>query len=201
MQAIRNGDSSTCDVVRATLKPLTGEPPKRYFINVADVGIGGPVVDLVNKNSKRLGGKITFLLAAIQATLQSKNFMMRVKLDGEVICDRQPVYFAAIANGRYFGGGMHIAPYANVNDGVFDVVLAGDFSLLEKVFKILPRLYTGKIGELKKIRMLKGKRLHISADHPLLIEADGELVGTTDALFEILPSAIRVVGMNCKDFS
>lgn len=200
-QAIRNGDSSPCDVVRATLKPITGEPPERYFINVADVGIGGPVVDLVNKRSKRLGGKITFLLAGIWATLQSKNFMMQMKLDGEIICEQQLHYFAAIANGKYFGSGMHIAPEADLNDGLFDVVLAGDFSLLEKVFKILPRLYTGKIGQLKKVRMLKGQRLHISAGCPLLIEADGELIGKTDALFEMLPSSLQMVGMNNKDFS
>lgn len=195
-QAIKKGNSAPCDVVRATLKPIAEEPSERYFINVADVGIGGPVVNLVNNSSKWLGGKITFLLAGVQATLQSKNFMMRIKLDGETIYDQQPRYFAVIANGKYFGGGMHIAPEANLNDGLFDVMLAGDFSLLEKIFKILPRLYTGKIGQLKKIRMLRGKRLHISADRPLLIEADGELIGKTDALFEMLPSAIQVVGMN-----
>ena len=200
-QAIKTGDASPCDVVQATLKPITREPSERYFINVADVGIGGPVVDLVNKSSKKLGGRITFLLAGARATLQSQNFMMRVNLDGEVLCEQQPNYFAAIANGRYFGGGMHIAPEASMNDGFFDVVLAEDFSLLEKIFKILPRLYTGKIGQLRKIRMLRGKRLHINADRPLLIEADGELIGKTDALFEILPSALQVVGMNDKVIS
>ncbi|GAK60283.1 diacylglycerol kinase catalytic region [Candidatus Vecturithrix granuli] len=197
-QAIKTGDASPCDIVRATVKPISEEPRERYFINVADVGIGGPVVNLVNNSSKRLGGKITFLLAGAQATLQSKNFMMRIKLDGETICDQQPRYFTVIANGKYFGGGMHIAPEANLNDGLFDVMLAGDFSLFEKIFKILPRLYTGKIGQLKKIRMLRGKRLHINADRPLLIEADGELIGKTDALFEILPSALQIVGMNDK---
>lgn len=200
-QAIKAGDSAPCDVVRATVKPISEEPRERYFINVADVGIGGPVVNLVNSSSKRLGGKISFLLAGVRATLQSKNFRMTVKLDGEILCEQRPHYFAAIANGRYFGGGIYIAPKARLNDGLFDVVLAGDFSLLEKIFKILPRLYTGKIGELKKVRMLRGQRLHISAAPPILIEADGELIGQTDALFEIFPSAIQVVGINNKDGS
>lgn len=198
-QAIKKGNSAPCDVVRATLQPIAGEASERYFINVADVGIGGPVVDLVNKSSKRLGGKISFLLAGVQATLQSKNFRMNVKLDGEILCEQRPHYFVAIANGRYFGGGIYIAPKARLNDGLFDVVLAGDFSLLEKISRLLPRLYTGKIGQLKKVRMLRGQRLHVSADPPLLIEADGELIGQTDVLFEMLPSAIQVVGMNDKN--
>lgn len=200
-RAIIKGDSSSCDVVRATLKPIADKPSERYFINVADVGIGGPVVDLIDKRSKRWGGKLTFLLTGIWMTLRSQNFMMHVTLDGEIICEGQPLYFAAIANGKYFGSGMYIAPEADLNDGMFDVVLAGDFSLFEKAFKILPRLYTGKIGQLKKIRMFKGKRLHISAEHPHLIETDGELVGKTDALFEILPSAIQILGMNCSNFA
>ncbi|MDY0095685.1 MAG: diacylglycerol kinase family lipid kinase, partial [Candidatus Vecturithrix sp.] len=193
-QSIKNGISAPCDVVRTIVTPIPGEPSERYFINVADVGIGGPVVDLVNKSSKRLGGKITFLLAGIRATLQSKNFRMNVKLDGEILCEQRPHYFAAIANGRYFGGGIYIAPQARLNDGWFDVVLAGDFSLFEKIFKFLPHLYTGKIGELQKTRSLRGQRLHISADPPILIEADGELIGQTDVLFEMLPSAIQMVG-------
>ncbi len=195
-QAIKKSSSQPCDVIRMILEPVSGAPRERYFINIADVGIGGLVVDIVNKSMKFLGGTISFFLAGLRATLvQYKNAPLRIELDDEIISENTPHYFVAIANGNYFGGGMHIAPDAKVNDGVFDVVLVGDLTLVEKI-KFATKLYRGKVGQLDKIRLFRGTRLKVTSDDGVFIEADGELVGKTDALFEIMPSCINLVGLD-----
>jgi YegS/Rv2252/BmrU family lipid kinase len=193
--AIKTGTPQPCDVIRATLKPVDGALPERYVINVADVGVGGLVVNFVNGNSKYLGGTLSFFLASLRATLwEYKNVPLRIKLDGELISENIPHYFVAIANGRYFGGRMHVAPDAKLNDGLFDVVLVGDLTLAEKI-RFATKLYRGKAEQLHKIHLLRGTRLQVTSDDIVFIEADGELVGTTNALFEIVPSAIKLIGL------
>jgi diacylglycerol kinase family enzyme len=175
--------------------PLNEEPSERYYVNVADVGVGGQVVDIVNNSSKSLGGVLSFFLAGLRATLfQYKNAPLHLELDGRIICTGVRHYFVAVANGRYFGGGMHIAPNARLDDGLLDIVLVGDLTLPEKVY-FASKLYSGKAGKLRKVQMLRGHRLSIRSPHKVFIEADGELVGTTDAHFEVLPSALNVLGL------
>ena len=190
--AIKTHVSQTCDVIRIHLNPVDGAPNERFCINMADVGIGGIVVDMVNRRSKMLGGTISFLWAGIQAALTHKNFPLHIELDGTVIKKNMPHFLVAIANGSYFGGGMHLAPQARPNDGVFDMVLVGDLTLLEKV-EFAIKLYKGKIGNLSKIHFLQGTRVKIISPVDVLIDADGEFVGMTNATFEILPSAIQLI--------
>ena len=127
-----------------------------------------------------------------------KNFPLALELDGEPVGKYAPYFLVGIANGRYFGGGMHLAPHAQLNDGLFDVVLVGDLTIPEKVHFVL-KLYKGQIGDLEKVRFLRGTRLKISSKERIFIDADGELAGTSDAVFELLPSAVRLVKTTAAD--
>jgi diacylglycerol kinase family enzyme len=176
------------------LNPIAGGRRERYYINVADVGVGGQVVEIVNNSPKFLGGTLSFFLAGLRATLfQYRNAPMHIELDGQVLSMNDLHYFVAVANGRYFGGGMHIAPDARCDDGLLDVVLIGNLTLPEKIHWA-SKLYRGKGGEIRKVRILRGRRLTISSPRKVFVEADGELVGTTDAQFEMVPAALNILG-------
>jgi diacylglycerol kinase (ATP) len=193
-QAIRENRTHPCDVVAMRLNPLADAPRVRYFINIADIGVGGQVVEIVNASSKWLGGTLTFFLASLRASLfQYRNAPMRITLDGQTIHADAAYYFVAAANAQYFGGGMHIAPAARCDDGLLDVVLVGNLSLPAK-FYFAWKLYRGRAADLRAVRTLRGRRLSITSPRPVLIEADGELVGATDAFFEIMPAALSIVG-------
>lgn len=195
VRSIKRRALQPCDLIRMMLEPLNSGPPERYCINVADVGVGGRVVNIVNNSPKSLGGTLSFFLAGLQATLfRYKNVPLRIELDGKVIRENTPHYFVAVANGSYFGGGMHIAPEAKLNNGLFEVVLVGNLTLPEKVYFAL-KLYLGKADQLEKVQVFRGRRLTISSPSEVFIEADGELVGRTNVTFEIIPSAINVVGL------
>ncbi len=192
VHAVKNSVSQACDVIRIRLNPIDGTLKERHCINMADVGIGGLVVEMVNRRPKFLGGTISFLLSGIQAGLTHKNFPLELELDGEPLGDYARHFLVGIANGSYFGGGMHLAPQAKLDDGVFDLVVVGDLTIPEKI-RFAVKLYKGQIGDMPKVRLLQGKRLTVRSKEYVFIEADGELAGMCDAVFELLPAAIELV--------
>lgn len=195
IQALKSIQPQPCDVIRMQMTPLNADRAERYFINLADVGVGGQLADAVNASPKILGGPLTFFLAGLWISLfRYHNAPLHIELDGQVISAGARHYFAAIANGTHFGGGMHIAPDANYQDGLFDVVLVGNLTLPEK-FYFAYKLYQGQAGQLRKVRIIRGRHLRITSPEKVFIEADGELVGQTDATFDILPGAINVFGL------
>lgn len=167
-----------------------GEPASRYFVNVADAGYGGSLIDRVNGYTKFMGSFLAYLSGLLINLLFYRNAPIHVRVDdGEEISGR----FSAIvaANGQYFGGGMWIAPEARIDDGLFEIVLIGDVNKLE-VLRNLPRLYKGTLHEHPKVTYLKGRKLEIWSENEVLLDADGELPGKLPAVFEIRPGALKI---------
>jgi YegS/Rv2252/BmrU family lipid kinase len=181
------GASRPVDVGRIT---LDGAAP-RHFINIADCGIGGEVVGRVNRSSKRAGGTATFLWHSLASLLSYRPRAARVEIDG--VAEEGRYQNVVIANGRYFGGGMCVAPGADPADGLFDVVLFGDLPRLRSLTGIR-RIYAGThIGQ-PGIRLLHGRRVRVTPleQPPLCFEMEGEEVGPAPATLEILPGAVRL---------
>lgn len=96
-----------------------------------------------------------------------------------------------VANGRYYGGGLKPAPEAEPDDGLFDIVTIGDIGFLEVVMN-LRKFTKGTHLSHPKISHWRAKRVEASSDERVLIEMDGEVIGTLPASFEVLPMALRV---------
>lgn len=170
---------------------LSTSSGRRYFINVADAGIGAEVVRRAARGPAWVGGTGNFLGGAVVSLLKHRNASVRLRLDdGPVL--RRRVRTIAVANGAYLGGGMWIAPKADVNDGLFEVVTIGDVGRWLGI-RSLPMLYRGTHGKLKQVEFGRARRVEIDADQPVGVEADGELAGTTPAVFEIIPGALQVI--------
>jgi diacylglycerol kinase family enzyme len=102
------------------------------------------------------------------------------------------VFVAFACLGGYCGGGMHVAPTADLQDGAFDVVHVGDLGRLD-VLVSLRRLFDGTVAAHPKVRTLRTASLTLDAPEPLAVEADGELIGTTPVTLSVLPGALRVI--------
>jgi diacylglycerol kinase (ATP) len=176
----------SCDVGR-----LSSSTGRRYFINVADAGIGAEVVRRAARGPAWAGGTANFLGAAVVSLLKHRNASVRLRLDdGPVL--RRRVRTIAVANGAYLGGGMWIAPKADVDDGLLEVVTIGDVSRWLGI-RSLPMLYRGTHGRLSQVEFGRARRVEIDTDEPIGVEADGELAGHTPAVFEIVPAALQVI--------
>lgn len=180
------------DVGRLRYVDTEGQPALRYFINVAGFGIGGLVDRYVNRSSKALGGKISFALATLRAAAAYKNATVRLLLDGAPAKEGR-IYNVAVANGRFFGGGMQVAPNAELDDGLFDVVTLGDFGFGDLLLRGLD-IYSGKHLRNPKVTVERVRRLEaIPQDGvEVLLDVDGEALGRLPATFELLPGALKV---------
>jgi diacylglycerol kinase (ATP) len=181
----------TVDIGQAFLTDLQGRPTHRYFLNVADVGFGGDLVQYVNGRTKILGGKITFLQGLLATLFRYANKNVRLTLD-----EGQPMDLRAssivVANGQYFGGGMWVAPGADMRDGRFEIVVIGEVSRWEIVTNT-SRLYRGTISEHPKVTTAAARTIQLDSEEEVLIDMDGELVGRLPARFEILPQKLSVI--------
>jgi len=194
LKVITQAPSSLIDIGRATFKANSGEEQERYFLNVADFGIGGEVVKKVNEN--RMERKASSYLKCLLSTfIAYKSKRLRIKIDD----DELPIdeyMIGAVSNGRIFGKGMKIAPEAELDDGLFDVVLIRGMKLFEFLRNVW-KIYAGSHLSHPKILLIRGRKTEVfpaEGQEDVLIELDGEQLGRLPATFEIVPSSIFVKG-------
>jgi diacylglycerol kinase (ATP) len=183
------GETRTIDAGRVHYRTWAGDEADRWFANVGSVGMSGAVAQRANGMSKALGGKATFFYALTRVFLEWENTEITVTLDdGE---RRGRMHDVIVANGVWHGGGMKLAPGAEPDDGFFEVVLIGDVSKLD-FLTTAPKIYKGKHVHHPKVDVLRSARVEVTAAEHLPIEVEGEQVGTTPAIFEVVSRALRV---------
>ena len=188
---LSRADMTKIDVGVAEFQSFNGEQIKRYFLNVLDFGMGAAVVECVNRKSKCFGGKISFLSGILQTLFTYKNKEIRSKLDnGE--WNTHILNNFIVANGKYFGGGLKIAPDAIIDDGIFEIVLLGDYGKMEAILN-LSNLRKGTHVTNPKVSVLRATTLQATADEPVFIDMDGEFVGKLPISVSILPGILPIL--------
>ncbi len=188
---LARGTPRPFDVGRARFHDLEGRPLVRYFANVASFGISGVIDGYVNQMNKKLGGKLSFMLGSLRGLATYRDRTCRIRMD-DGPWEEVPVTCLAIANGRYFGGGMMVAPLAEIDDGLFDVTLWQGYGLTDFLVKGR-KLYDGRHVALSGTRTYKARRVEAVCEEECLLDVDGEAPGRLPATFEILPSAITLI--------
>ena len=180
------------DLGRAQFCRPNGAPVTRYFINISSFGVSGLIVDKVNKTTKVLGGKASFALGTLKGLLDYRNQRVRLQVDDILDADLA-VTTVAVANGRYFGGSMKIAPQAMLDDGLFDVVAIEGIGPFE-FMQYSGRLYRGQHLDLPGIRCVRGKSVTATplGNTPVLIDVDGEQPGQLPVRYDVVPQAVKV---------
>lgn len=192
---IAQGTSRVIDIGKLTYTTSTGDTAVRYFDNIASFGISGLTDYEVNRlrSSKRLGGKFAFYFATVKSLLRYRPQTVAVEVDGAPFYDG-PLTVGAICNGRFFGGGMHMAPNARPDDGRFDVILiegCARWPLLRR----LGAVYKGAHLDSPVTRVATGQYIAArpaAGERPVLLDVDGETPGQLPATFEVLPKALRL---------
>jgi YegS/Rv2252/BmrU family lipid kinase len=189
---LARGEPSPCDVGHLRFVTHGGQEAERTFINITSFGLGGLVDKKVNEGSKALGGKVSFLLGSVKALAEFVPRKVRLTVDGET--SEVVVNNVAVANGRYFGGGMKIAPHAELDDGLFDVVILRPQEFGELLSNAI-KLYEGRHFESAAVSLLRGKAVFaepVKEGDRILLDVDGEALGRLPATFTILPKAIQL---------
>lgn len=166
---------------------------RRFFINIADCGMGGEVVARVNRSARKGGGvrgSAIFLTASLSSLWRYTSRVASIDIDGTRT--ERDVRSVVVANGQYFGGGMRVAPGAELDDGLFDVVIIGETGRIRALSGI-PSLYGGRHVKRPEVEVHRARVVHVScAGSPLLFDVEGEQVGMTPAMMTCLPRAISL---------
>jgi diacylglycerol kinase (ATP) len=176
---------------------VTGQPCIRYFANIASFGLSGVIVNAVNRSriAKLFGGSFAFAFHSAAGMLTYRDRTVRIRVDGDYD-EIASISTVAIANGQFFGGGMHVAPDAKPDDGMFDVVVMGGMPKLQALSE-MQKIYTGEHLKNPAVRALRGRKIMAAPvaetrGHAVLIEVDGECAGRLPATFELLPRALNL---------
>lgn len=160
----------------------------RYFLNVAALGLAGEVGLRVQAAGKVWGGTLTYLFHTLAALASARPYPIDLTVDG---CSRprQSYHLVILANTSTTGGGMNVAPHADPQDGLLDLVTVGDLGRWD-LLKRFPSIYSG--GHLGKPGVGHGllKTLEASSSETVTLNIDGEAIGTLPASFEVLPGAV-----------
>jgi diacylglycerol kinase family enzyme len=181
------------DAGRVTYRSLQGDERVSYYVNVASFGASGLACQLVNRSSKLFGATLSFLFGALRAILRYRSAPVTIRVDGALVHDA-PLTFAAAANGRFFGGGMRLAPDARLDDGLLDVVIVSGLSPARRLAR-LPGIYRGTHLADTATALHRGAVVEAAAAPGAVpLELDGEPLGTLPARFELLPGALSMIG-------
>jgi len=174
------------DLGRVTFTTEGGESTE-WFPNIAEAGLGADVAKVAERLPRRLG-RSRYLVGFWITLARFKG------TEGTVVCDTRTyegrITNLVVANGQFFGGGMHVAPKATPTDGRLDVLIqigtkADYIAAITKVFK-------GKHIPSPAIKEYKARRVEVTTKKPLRVEADGELLGMTPATFQLYENALRL---------
>ena len=182
------------DMGRLEFTRPDGTKALRMFANIASFGVSGVVDRLVNESGKRLG-RLSFMLATARATWAYKNQRVQLVFDGGERVEAT-INTVAVANGKFFGGAMMVAPAAELDDGMFDVICMGDLTFGD-LLKSGRKLYSGTHLSMAKVTSRRARVVEAEPIDPgavVELDVDGEAPGKLPARFEIVPRALWVVG-------
>jgi len=199
LEQLASGGVCRVDAGRVRYVDHEGTQRISYFCNVASFGISGLTDRYVQQASKLGGGGISFAAGAVRSILSYRAMPVELRLDGQRIHDGGLV-LAAAANGRYFGGGMQIAPMADASDGTLQVVIVREVGRLALLGQF-PKLYRGTHLGHPAVHHASGRRLEASAPDgvEVLLDLDGEQLGRLPVEIEILPQALGFFGVRTTD--
>jgi len=155
----------------------------RYFINIASFGLSGAADHYIDNSSlgKYFGGTILYLWATIKTVFTHPNQTIRYRIDDGPQKEIR-TRLALLANGRYFGGGMHAAPEAELDDGLLDLLMLKEISLVKFLWH-LPKIYMGTHLKLPVVYFQKVRKFTALSSEQVILDIDGESPGTLEATF------------------
>lgn len=199
-KSLREGVTKTIDVGKVSFLNHDDEQTSRYFLNVSSFGLSASINERVKSTNlfkwlpgKTLGGKSNFAFSTLQEVLETEFIKVRVKIDDNDEKTLNTINFC-VANARFFGGGMKIAPDAKINDGFFDIINIGDIKTAKIILNVY-KLYNGSHLSLDEVKSTLAKRVEVSPldkNQTIFIETDGELPGKLPAVYEIVPNALKI---------
>jgi YegS/Rv2252/BmrU family lipid kinase len=180
-----------CDVIaNGTPTPVDlGDVDGNTFIGIASLGFDSEANRIANEAPPQLGA-LVYAYGALRALAAWKHASYEVVVDGRARAFSG--WSVACANSKAYGGGMFMAPDADLHDGKLDVVIS-EATTKAKFLRVLPAVFKGKHVSEPTVHVLRGVEVRISADRPFTVYADGDPIGELPCTVRAVPDAVKVL--------
>lgn len=166
-----------------------GDVDGRPFIGIASFGFDSDANRIANEAPPRLGN-LVYAYGALRALVGWQPATFTVTVDGEERSFRG--WSVAAANSKAYGGGMFVAPDADLHDGALDVVMTDECSRARFLWT-LPKIFKGTHVHEDVVHVMRGREIRVSADRPFTVYADGDPIGELPATIRCRPAAVAVL--------
>lgn len=165
---------------------------ERYFANIASFGFDAEVVYNAQKFKKNslIPSHLCYFASIIKTMCRFDNLHMKISLNNQVIDGK--FLLIAVANGKYYGGGILPAPEAEIDDGLFDICLIGEKNFFD-ILTTLPKYVKGQHRTEPGVDFYKAREVRVVCDQEVPLNIDGEIVKVKEAVFRIIPGGINLV--------
>jgi YegS/Rv2252/BmrU family lipid kinase len=160
------------------------------FLGIASCGFDSDANRIANE-AKLIRGNLVYAYAALRALAAWRHATFQITLDGAETVELTG-FSVVVANSKAYGGGMFIAPDAELDDGKFDVVLTGKAGKLHFLAN-LPKVFKGTHLENEEVTVLRASRVEVTADRDFAVYADGEQITDLPATLSTMERALRVI--------
>ncbi len=168
-----------------------GDGRVAHYMGAGGMGLDAEAAHLANTRFRAWPGVTRYLAGAFTIFFREPLLDVAVEMDEASWSGR--ALFVAVANATSYGSGVRIAPQAQMDDGLLDVVIVGDVGLLRLLEAIPIVLTSGNLRGFSEVTRYRCRRVSLRADGAARVHGDGEALGEAPAEFEILPGAIRVM--------
>ncbi len=188
-EAILCGRPRHADLVRAH----TADGRERFYVGGGGVGLDAEAAGYANGSYRHLPGRIRYMASALRALAEYAPLEVQMEFPGsDQGSATAKALLAGVLKTPTYGAGLRLAPDATVDDGLLHVVLIESLSTFA-VLKLLPRLLgTGELCT-SRVKRWRVKCVRLTTDRPCLFHGDGEILGPTPVVLEVVPRAIRVL--------
>ena len=195
IEKIAQGQTKLFDVGRMSGNQLRSEQGNKpeYFMNGMDIGFGAQAALNFTKVPSFFTGMAAYLAAIMKTLIDYHIPKVSIQIDDQKAFE-QSTTMTAITNGRCFGSGFWVCPEAQVDDGLLDVMVTQSVGRL-KILRLIPKIMKGTHVNEPILKNYRARRVVINSEHPLVVEADGEIPypQTQHLEIQILDKKLRVI--------
>ncbi|MFN0063983.1 MAG: diacylglycerol/lipid kinase family protein [Myxococcaceae bacterium] len=195
LRQLASGRRRALDVGKLTYSAIGGGRGVRFFVNECSMGLSGRVAREVNQTTKVFGGRASFFWGALKSLARYTDVPLRIARDGDS-WENVNVTTLTLANGRFFGGGIQVAPDADPFDGAFSATLWSGYGLWD-LLRYQPQMYNGGHVRLSRTRVFGCQSLRAEAvkeGEQVFLDCDGEQPGILPCEVQLLRAALPWVG-------
>ncbi|MDI9475553.1 MAG: diacylglycerol kinase family lipid kinase [Bacillota bacterium] len=167
-----------------------GRLDDKYFINFCSVGLDALIAEEANKIKRYFSSTYSYVIGVIKALGKFKSLKVELMIDDKKYDEE--VMLVAVCNGAYYGGGMKIAPQAEVSDGQFDICVVSKMPKL-RLLLLFPTIFKGKHIKYDEVKIYRGKSVQVFSGENMHVNADGDIVDSRPVRFEILHNKMEVI--------